>query len=190
MSDKYKNEKGMYIDVHTDKNGKDHIDFYDRDPRQDHSSIHIGWDSNTGKGSITDTTSGSKERTDTSCYLTTACMRHKTEKFNDNCEELVILRWFRDKFVSKEDIEHYYKTAPIIVETINEIDNNNQIYNYIYENIISVCVDAIKKGDYTFAYSRYKNSILTLEEQFAKPKLEARLVKILKLKNATEINKK
>ena len=170
------------IKVHTDKRGKDHIDIYSNDPKEEHSSIHINWDSNTGKGSITDTTSGSKETTDTSCYLTTACMIHKAEEFDDNCEELTILRWFRDEFVSKEDIEHYYETAPIIIENINEVENNNQIYNYIYEKVISVCVDAIKKGDFDSAYNRYKNCILTLEEQFTRPKLKEKLVKTLKLK--------
>ena len=123
-----------------------------------------------------------KTSTDCSCYLTTACMRHKLECFDDNCEELTILRWFRDNFVSKEDIDHYYKTAPIIVEAINEELDNNEIYNYIYENVVIACVNAIKKGDYEFAYERYKSSILALEEQFARPKLEKRLVKILKLK--------
>ena len=180
MSDKYKNDKGVYIDAHTDKNGKDHVDIYSNDPKGTHSSMHINWDSSTGKGSITDTTSGSKETTYTSCYLTTACMRHKMETFDDNCEELTILRWFRDRFVSREDIEHYYKTAPIIVEAINDIDNND-IYNYIYEYVVSACVNAIKTGNYDFAYNRYKSSILTLEEQFAKPNLEDKLVKTLKL---------
>ena len=131
MSDKYKNEKGVYIDVYTDNRGKDHVDFYSNDPKGNHSSIHINWDSSTGKGSISDTTSGSKETTDTQCYLTTACIRHKMEKFDDKCEELTILRWFRDQFVSKEDIEHYYKTAPIVVETINEVENNNEIFKML-----------------------------------------------------------
>ena len=44
----YKNEKGVIIDVHTDKNGKDHIDIYDKDPKEkDHKSIHINIDTNT-----------------------------------------------------------------------------------------------------------------------------------------------
>ena len=106
---------------------------------------------------------------------------HKMEKFDDNCEELMILRWFRDKFVSKEDIEHYYKTAPTIVDVINESENNNEIFNFIYENVVSACVNAIKSGNYEFAYNRYKNSVLALEEQFARPALEKRLVKSLKL---------
>ena len=108
-------------------------------------------------------------------------MKYFQKNFDDKCEELTILRWFRDNFVSQEDIKHYYVTAPIIVEAINTIENNDKIYNYIYENVISVCVNAIKKGDYEFAYNRYKNSVLTLEEQFARPVLERRLVKTLKL---------
>ncbi|MBP3460781.1 MAG: hypothetical protein J6K21_00010 [Bacilli bacterium] len=171
------------IRVHTDKRGKDHVDIYSNDPKDDHTSIHINIDTTTGKGTIVDTTNGSKETTDTQCYLTTACMRHLMDNFSDNCEELTILRWFRDNCVSKEDIEHYYQTAPIVVDAINEVKNNNEIYSYIYENVVSACVDAIKKGDYDFAYNRYKSSILTLEEQFARPRLENKLTKILRLRN-------
>lgn len=36
------------------------------------------------------------------CYLTSACMRHFQDEFDDNCYELSILRWFRDNFVSKK----------------------------------------------------------------------------------------
>ena len=101
--------------------------------------------------------------------------------FDDSCEELTILRWFRDKFVSKEDIEHYYKIAPIIVDAINNMENNNVVYDHIYKNIVSACVEAIKNGNYQLACDRYKNSILTLEEQFARSVLEQRFIKVLKL---------
>ena len=40
-----------------------------------------------------------------------------------------------------------------------------------------------EKGNYDLAYSRYKNSVLTLEEQFVKPALINRFVKTLKLRN-------
>lgn len=116
------------------------------------------------------------------CYLTSACMKHMKENFDDNCEELTILRWFRDNFVSKEDIEHYYKTAPFIVKTIDELNDNTNIYNYIYENVVAACVNAIKNKDYDFAYKRYKSSILSLEEKFARPKLMNNISKVLKLK--------
>jgi hypothetical protein len=157
------------------------IDIYTNDPREPHDTIHIAVDTDSKSGHIIDTTNGDTEHTDFKCYLTSACMKHMKENFDDNCEELTILRWFRDNFVSKEDIKHYYKTAPIIVESIEMIEKNDTIYNYIYENVIKVCVEAIKKGNYEFAYNRYKNSVLALEKQFAKPLLEKRFIKTLKL---------
>ena len=62
------------------------------------------------------------------------------DEFDDNCYELTVLRWFRDNFVSKEDIELYYNVAPTIVKNIDALDNNEQIYNYIYSHIVEPCV--------------------------------------------------
>lgn len=107
-------------------------------------------------------------------------MKYYQENFDDNCYELTVLRWFRDNFVSKDDIEHYYKVAPIIVESINNIEKSDIIYDYIYDNIVDYCVEQIVQGNYDKAYSRYKNSVLSLEEQFAKPLLEQKLIKVLK----------
>ena len=76
-----------------------------------------------------------------SCYLTSACMKYFQENFDDNCYELTVLRWFRDNFVSKEDIKHYYEVAPIIVESINNGEKNDIIYNYIYDNVVDYCVE-------------------------------------------------
>ena len=114
------------------------------------------------------------------CYLTSACMRCFQENFDDNCYELRVLRWFRDNFVSKEDIEHYYEIAPIIVESINKEEKSDIIYDYIYDNIVDYCIEQIEQGNYDAAYSRYKNSIIALEEQFAKPILQRQFVKTLK----------
>lgn len=135
------------------------------------------WSSTTHGPDKSDTNSGSG-----SCYLTSACMKYFQEKFDDNCYELTLLRWFRDNFVSKEDIEHYYEVAPIIVETINKEEKSGMVYDYIYDNIVDYCVEQIEQGNYDVAYNRYKNSVLALEEQFAKPALTNRFVKTLKLK--------
>ena len=107
-------------------------------------------------------------------------MSHYLTKFDDNCYELTVLRWFRDNFVSKEDIKHYYKTAPMIVEAIDKEEHKDIIYNYIYDNVVDACVDAIENGDYDFAYNRYKESILSLEQTYLKIKLENKLVRTLK----------
>ena len=70
--------------------------------------------------------------------MTSASMKYFQEKFDDNCYELKVLRLFRDNFVSKEDIEHYYEVAPIIVETINKEEKSGMVYDYIYDNIVDV----------------------------------------------------
>ncbi len=174
-------EGGTWIDVNSDDK-KGHVNIYGSDPKEPHDeSIHINIDYEKEKITINEKSKGQKTSTECGCYLTTACMRNKIEEFDDNCYELTVLRWFRDNFVSKEDIEHYYEVAPIIVSTINEFANNNEIFNLIYENVLIECVTAIEKGDYDFAYNRYKSSVLTLEEHFARPKLEERLVRTLKL---------
>ena len=115
-----------------------------------------------------------------SCYLTTACMKYMQELFDDNCYELTVLRWFRDNFVTKEDVKHYYQIAPIIVEAINKEEQNEVIYNYIYDNVVDYCVTQIENGNYREAYNRYKNSILSFEETFAKPLLQQKTIKTLK----------
>ena len=120
----YVNDKGVTIKINTDKNGNDHISFYGGEVDKPHDAAHVNV--NYDKGSWSSTTHG-PDKSDTSsgsggCYLTSACMKYFQEKFDDNCYELTVLRWFRDNFVSKEDIEHYYEVAPIIVEAINKED--------------------------------------------------------------------
>ena len=178
----YVNDKGVTIKVSEYQDGVK-IDFYDKSPRdKDHKSIHTHIN-NDGTYKTEDNVKGSKEKSSGSCYLTSACMNYFQESFDDNCEELTILRWFRDNFVTKEDIEHYYHTAPIIVAAIDNTPNNDCIYEYIYENVVNACVEAIKNGDYNFAYNRYKNSILSFEEIFARKELQKKLVKSLKRVN-------
>lgn len=156
------------------------IDVYDKDERKPgHTRDSIHYDTKTGKGKV-DSHNGDKSEqssTDIKCYLTTACMQHYADEFDDNCYELFILRWFRDTFITKREIDHYYEIAPIIVEKLNEMPECEQIYNYIYENVIRVCVNAIKHGDFEFAYNRYKNSILSLEEEFINHDFEKVLTK-------------
>lgn len=177
------NSAGMEIKASTSSSGKTKIDFYDSCPaeNENHKTIHINYDENTGRGTITDTTSGKTETTDIKCFLTTACMKRMEQHFDDGCYELLVLRWFRDNFVSPKDIKHYYTIAPQIVKEINKISNCNDIYINIYENIIKVCVNAINNDNYTLAYETYKKGILNLEIEFVRPVLGQRLVRTLKL---------
>lgn len=142
-------------------------DGYERDP---HKRTTINFNENTGKGRIDehDKDSQNKQSTDVSCYLTTACMKHYMNDFDDNCYYLDILRWFRDNFVSKEDKKHYYEIAPKVVEQLNKEANANNIYQEIYYKVIQVCVRFIEYGKYKEAYELYKNNILDLENKYVK----------------------
>ncbi len=148
-----------------------------------HDSVHIKSDLNENwTRTDNDRTNETKSNSSgTGCYLTTACMQYYAENFDDNCYELTKLRWFRDTFVSKEDIAHYYEIAPSIVESINKTSGCEKIYNYIYENVIDVCVKAIEQGDYEFAYNRYKSSILAFEKEYVKQSLEKGKRKVLSI---------
>jgi hypothetical protein len=93
-------------------------------------------------------------------------MKQFSDQFDDNCYELRVLRWFRDNFVSKIDIKKYYESAPVIVNNINQDPNSRLVYDYIYENIINPCLDAIEIGDYELAYSIYRNNVKLLTDNF------------------------
>ena len=182
----YVNDKGVTIKINTDRNGNDHISFYGDEVDKPHDAAHVNiyydkesWSSTTHGPDKSDTSSGSG-----GCYLTSACMKHFQDEFDDNCYELTVLRWFRDNFVSKEDIALYYAVAPTIVENIDVLDDNDKIYEYIYNHIVDACVRAIENGDYDFAYNRYKSSVLALNEQFGEKEKEQEsgFVKTLKLK--------
>ena len=113
------------------------------------------------------------------CYLTVACMKRFKEQFNDRCYELTLLRWFRDNIIPKVDVSHYYEIAPLIVKELEEDENVQEIYSRIYDEVVYYCVRQIENGNFASAYNRYKDSILYLEEQYVRPTLEERLVRVL-----------
>lgn len=151
-------------------------DYKDKD---NHSAIHVNINTDTGSGSIVEHGENHSDATkiDTQCYLTSACMMHFQDTFNDNCRELRILRWFRDHYVSKADIEHYYEVAPSIVEGINSIPDSDLVYDYIFNSIVNPCINAIENGNFDFAYSRYKSGTIVLEQIFARKNPQRTLIK-------------
>ena len=181
---RYIGKDGSELRVTPYSNGQGYkFDYYDRDTygNEKHSTVHVTSDLNENWDKIEKDINGHKTTSSGSgCYLTTACMENAKENFDDNCYELTILRWFRDNFVSEQDIAHYYQTAPIIVNAIDRENDSNRIYKQIYQEVIAKCVNAIENENYDFAYERYQNSILALEEKYAKPLLGQKLVKVLK----------
>ena len=178
-----KNGDEFHVTPYSDGSGYKY-DYYDRSPygNAPHNSTHVKSDLNENwTRTDNDRDKGTQKKSSGSgCYLTTACMNHMHENFDDNCNELMILRWFRDNFVDKHDIKHYYNIASIIVDKINSLPDNSKIYEWIYNYVVEPCVNAIKQNNFEFAYNRYKNSVLALEEQFINSELENSNSKILK----------
>jgi hypothetical protein len=102
------------------------------------------------------------------CYITTACVEAKG--LSDNCEELTVLRDFRDTYLlNKENgrslIETYYKYSPQIVNAIKRREDEEEILARLYR-IIKNCVDAIKKGDNEYAFKAYCKMVVELKDEF------------------------
>lgn len=101
------------------------------------------------------------------CFLTSACVEYMHKA--DDCEELTILRQFRDTYMqSVEDgqkrIAEYYRTAPRIVEKMNGSARKEEYYEYIY-SVIQKCVDWISQDRNEEALKAYQTMVLKLEQE-------------------------
>ncbi|MDT8719447.1 hypothetical protein IAI10_22610 [Clostridium sp. 19966] len=103
------------------------------------------------------------------CYLTSACMSTKGIEFTDDCLELTTLRNFRDSYVKEnypEDIDTYYKIAPLIVKKIKTLENQKQIFNKMYNDLVLCCCKLIEQNKLNEAYNKYKNYSLDLYKEY------------------------
>ena len=167
----YNDHKGMGPHAHDVDMSKPFSDFNSargkaRELTEDERREYLG--DNCKSSSSGDSNSTNKSENSSSCYLTTACLKHLSDQFDDNCHELTVLRWFRDHFVKADDIAIYYNIAPTIVKNINALPAKEQdkVYSSIYENIVNACVRFIENGQYDDAYERYLSSTLMLLERF------------------------
>ena len=104
---------------------------------------------------------------DGGCFLTSACVDYIGK--GDDCEELTILRDFRDNYMKKsavgsELVTQYYEVAPKIVESINNSANKEYFYKYIYGVIIN-CIKLIKENNNEDALSEYKKMVVKLKKE-------------------------
>lgn len=82
------------------------------------------------------------------CYITTAVCKYDNKP--DDCEELMELRKFRNRYMlkdlSKDNIMHeYYNTAPYIVSKIEKHKDKDEIYKTIRDTYIKPAVIACKE---------------------------------------------
>ncbi|HKR21011.1 MAG TPA: CFI-box-CTERM domain-containing protein, partial [Pyrinomonadaceae bacterium] len=107
------------------------------------------------------------------CFLTTACCRWRG--LPDDCEELTLLRHFRDTYLRNLDsgssaVQHYYEVAPAIATAIEQDQDAVTVYDWIYE-VIRGCIDAMQREDYDSVFEQYKQMVLELEARYLVPQL-------------------
>jgi hypothetical protein len=108
------------------------------------------------------------------CFLTTACV--EARGLPDDCEELTVLRRFRDEYVRNEPggealIAHYYDVAPRIVAALDERPDRAAILDWIY-GVVRDCMAAIGIGEAQRALLRYGAMVTGLEAMLAPDPLE------------------
>ena len=103
------------------------------------------------------------------CFLTTACIQQEGK--GDDCEELQVLRGFRDRYLRQQQdgeslVRAYYRHAPEIVKAIDRADNNREVYAHIYRHMILPTVELVKAGQHEAALDNYASFTRALYENY------------------------
>ncbi len=103
------------------------------------------------------------------CYITTAAVEHIG--LADNCDELNILRMYRDKLVEedpefKKIVLEYYKIAPRIVKEISKMPNKEEILDSIYIDMVVPVISLLKQNKIEEAKEYYINAYNNLKSQY------------------------
>lgn len=103
------------------------------------------------------------------CYVSTACIEQMG--LDDNCEELQILRKYRDILVEqdegfREEVLDYYRKAPVLVQKILRCSDREEILTGLYKDLVQKCVSLLKAGEYDKAKQHYVNTYHSLLGQF------------------------
>ena len=117
-------------------------------------------------GTFADINAGFKRKL---CYVTTAVCKSLGK--NENCEEIRLLKNYRDTYLinesdGKELIDRYYDIAPTIVNRINKCDDSDIIYEQIYKNYISPCINFIEADRMTECKDLYVKMMHNLNDKY------------------------
>ncbi|WP_337664718.1 CFI-box-CTERM domain-containing protein [Suilimivivens sp.] len=99
--------------------------------------------------------------------MTTACCGYKG--LPDDCEELTVMRAFRDNYLSKTPvgrrcIQIYYEEAPRIVNQIEKSPFRDKILEEIYQEVCEL-KKIIEKGKNEDVLSRYLLLMMQADEK-------------------------
>lgn len=92
------------------------------------------------------------------CFITTAVCEFFGK--NDDCEELMILREYRDNWLRKQPggsglITEYYNSAPLIVSKLKKSKNYSSYCETLLSRFINPCLELIRQGKYDECKERY-----------------------------------
>lgn len=98
------------------------------------------------------------------CFITTACV--KFYGYPDNCNQLQILRFFRDSYLKQSSkgrrlVKSYYLIGPIIIQNLRRDKDAATVFKFILMNINKACL-AIKAENKRLATEIYIDVVQTL----------------------------
>lgn len=108
------------------------------------------------------------------------CKRHSKEKYREDCPEIKSLKFVRDNLASCEDVDSYNSLSGLIVESINKLSYSDELYAYLYDEVVEDVVNAVNTYQFDHAYTVCKATVEQLRDEVLKVDLKKRLVKGLK----------
>ena len=104
------------------------------------------------------------------CFITTAAC--KALKAQDDCDELMLLREFRDTHLQSDSdgeaiVSEYYRIAPILIEHIDKLEDPWSKYQFLWEKYIGPSCDMIREGKNDEAKWVYIRMVESLCREFS-----------------------
>lgn len=103
------------------------------------------------------------------CVITTAACQALNAA--DDCEELRLLRWFRDTNIQNTAegeaiVREYYRVGPLITDCISKTHNPSGMYRYLWNHYIEPSCAAIRAEEWDTAKLIYIQMVKGLCEKF------------------------
>lgn len=103
------------------------------------------------------------------CFITTAVCDSLGKP--DDCYELQAFRAFRDSYLLETEegtrlVEQYYDLAPSIVNTINVLSEQDEIYMSLWQEYLKPCLEYINQGQQEACKQAYIDMVHTLTRTY------------------------
>lgn len=103
------------------------------------------------------------------CYITTAVCQSLGKP--DDCYELELLRNYRDEYLLGKEagtqiVQEYYNVAPTIVKRINRRDDAKEVYNDIWKEYLTSCIQLIEEDKLEDCREVYTSMVQGLQKKY------------------------